>query len=119
MIDKGERDRQVDITKAVLELLIEHGVSLKTINGKEERLMSTVNFSDAVMIGPIDFLRSLLRVPGTKRMINSDLLDAAVYSAFDGPEKLRFLLDAGASANTGYGGRLALMSCAELWPSSP
>ena len=117
--DKGERDRQVDITKAVLELLIEHRVSLKTINGKEERLMSTVNFSDAVMIGPIDFLRSLLRVPGTKRMINSDLLDAAVYSAFAGPEKLRFLLDAGASANTRYGGRLALMSCTELWPSSP
>ena len=112
-------DQRVEITIAVLELLIEHGVSLETINGPEERLMSFVNLSDAVTIGPIDFLRCLLRVPGMKRLINTDMLDAAVYSAFDGPEKLRVLLDAGVSANTGYGGRLALMSCAELLPSSP
>ena len=71
------------------------------------------------MFATSEFLRCLLRVPGLKPWIMSSLLEEAVNSVSDGPEKLRILLDAGASANTWFGGRLALLSCAQLLPSTP
>ena len=111
-------DQYVNMLTGVLELLIEHGLSLERINEEDEqRLMSIL--SKAVVYGRRDFLCCLLKVPGLKPWMMSTLLKKAVTSVSDGPGRLRILLDAGASANIGYDGRMALMSCAQSLPSTP
>ena len=108
----------VNMLTGVLELLIEHGLSLERINEEDEQcLMSTL--SKAVAYGRKDFLCCLLKVPGLKPWMMSTLLKEAVACFWDGPGRLRILLDAGASANIGYDGRMALMSCAQSLPSTP
>ena len=113
----ARHNRDVKRLMDVLELLIEHGVSLETINKDEKHLIPSL--SKAVLHGTSDFLCCLLKVPGFKPWMLSTLLKEAVRSVSDGTEKLRLLLDAGASVNTGYDGCLALMSCAQSLPSTP
>ena len=111
----ARHNREVKWLMDVLELLIEHGVSLETINKDEKHLIPSL--SKAVLHGPSDFLCCLLKVPGFKPWMLSTLLKEAVRSVSDGTEKLGHLLDAGASVNTGYDG--CLMSCAQSLPSTP
>ena len=110
-------DRGVKVYMGFLELLIEHGVPLETINDQEEHYLIRY-MSDAVIFAPTDFLRCLLRVRGFEPWMTSTMLERAVYAVLDGPKKLRILLDAGACVcNAGFYGRLALFACAKLLPS--
>ena len=108
----------VNMLIGVLELLIEHGLSFERINEVDEQCLMSI-LSKAVVHGEREILCCLLKVPGLESCMMSTLLEEAVMSVSDGPGRLRILLDAGASANTGYDGRMALMSCAQSLPSTP
>ena len=119
--DSAHLDRRAKMLAGILELLIKHGVSLERIDKENETYYYHFisSLAETVFRGTADFLRCLSKVPGLKPPMMSTLLREAVRSALDGPAKLWILLDAGASANTGYDGRLALMSCTQLPPSAP
>ena len=117
-VDSAHHDLGKNTPTALLELLIVHGVSLERTNEGDKRYLMSI-CSKAVGHCTRDFLICLLNVPGLKPWMMTTLLKEAVTSVLDGPDKLRILLDAGASAKTGYDGRLALMSCAQSLPSTP
>ena len=114
--NSDDYDRGVKIHMGVLELLIEHGVSLEgtRINNEDyqEHLMHTL--TGTVLSVTSEVLRCLLKWRGLKLWTMSTLLRRAVESSQEGPEKLRILLDAGTPANDGIDGRLALLSCAKI-----